>query len=157
MYLKSWSHINFCQRLFHPWLTFQPGVIISESGWMIHLTHRGWVTHICVGNQTIIGSDKGLSPGRRQAIIWTNVGILLVGHSGRNFSEILIEIHPFSFKKMHLKMSSAKFCVKYVALANKALQFTLRFRICPNPIVNNSTRVYAKVWYRAPLLLTYIS
>ena len=33
------------------------------------LTHRGRVTHLCVGNLTIIGSDNGLSPGRRQAII----------------------------------------------------------------------------------------
>ena len=33
------------------------------------LTHWGRVTHICVGNLTIIGSDNGLSPGRRQAII----------------------------------------------------------------------------------------
>ena len=38
---------------------------------------RGRVTHICVGKLTIIGSDKGLSPGRRQAIIQTNDGILL--------------------------------------------------------------------------------
>ena len=30
------------------------------------------MTHICVGNLTIIGSDNGLSPSRRQAIIWTN-------------------------------------------------------------------------------------
>ena len=69
---------------------------------------------ICVGNQTIIGSDKGLSPGWRQAIIWTNAGILLVGHLRRNFSEILIEIHKFSFRKMYLNMSSAKwrpFCL----------------------------------------------
>ena len=28
---------------------------------------------------TIIGSDNGLSPGRRQAIIRTNVEILLIG------------------------------------------------------------------------------
>ena len=35
-----------------------------------HLTHWGLVTHICVTKQTIIGSDNGLSPGRRQAIIW---------------------------------------------------------------------------------------
>ena len=28
---------------------------------------------------TITGSDNGLSPGRRQAIIWTNDGILLIG------------------------------------------------------------------------------
>ena len=43
-------------------------------------------------NQTIIGSDNGLSPGRRQAIIETNDGILLIGSLGRNFSEISIEI-----------------------------------------------------------------
>ena len=72
------------------------------------LTHWGRVTHICVGNLTIIGSDNGLSPGRRQAIIWTNVGILLIGPLGSNFSEMLIEIHTFSFKKIHLKMSSGK-------------------------------------------------
>ena len=72
------------------------------------------MTHICVSKLTIIGSDNGLSPGRRQAIIWTNAGILSIGTLGKNFSEILSEIHAFSFKKMHLKMSSAKwrpFCL----------------------------------------------
>ena len=71
------------------------------------LTHWGWVTNICVGNLTIIGSDNGLSPGRRQAIIWTNDGILLIGPLRTNFSEILIGIHTFSSRKMHMKMSSA--------------------------------------------------
>ena len=47
---------------------------------------------MCVGKLTIIGSDSGLSPGRRQAIIWANAGILLIGHLGINFSEILIDI-----------------------------------------------------------------
>ena len=78
------------------------------------LTHWGRVTHICVGNLTIIGLDNGLSPGRHQAIIWTNAGILLIGPWGTNFSEILIDIHTFSFKKIHFKMSSAKwrpFCL----------------------------------------------
>ena len=37
--------------------------------------------------------------------LWTNAGILLVEPSGTNFSGILIEIHTFSFKKMHVKMS----------------------------------------------------
>ena len=72
------------------------------------LTHWGRVTHICVGKLTIIGSDNGLSPGRRQALIWTNAGILLIGPLGTNFSDILIRIQTFSFKKMLLKMSSAK-------------------------------------------------
>ena len=56
------------------------------------LTHWGRVTHICVSKLTIIASDNGLSPGRRQAIIWTNAGILLIGPLGTNFSEISIEI-----------------------------------------------------------------
>ena len=72
------------------------------------LTHWGRVTHICVGKLTIIGSDNGLSPGRRQAIIWTNAEISLIEPFRTNFSEILIGIQTFSFKKMHLKMSSAK-------------------------------------------------
>ena len=71
------------------------------------LTHWGGVTHICVNKLTIIGSDNGLSPDRCQAIIWTNAGILSIGPLGTKLSEILIAIHIFSFKKMHLKMSSA--------------------------------------------------
>ena len=63
------------------------------------LTHWGRVTHICVGNLTIIGSDNGSSPDQRQAIIWTNAGLLLIGPLGTNFSEILIEILTFSLKK----------------------------------------------------------
>ena len=66
------------------------------------------MTYIYVGELTIIGSDNGLSPGRRQAIIRTNAGILLIEPLGTNFSEILIGIQRFSFKKMLLKMSSAK-------------------------------------------------
>ena len=81
---------------------------------MIDLTHWSRVTHICVSKFIIIGSDNGLSPGRRQAIIWTNAGILLIGPLGTKFSEIIIAIHWFSFKEMHLKMSSGKwrpFCI----------------------------------------------
>ena len=72
------------------------------------LTHWGRVTHICVGINTNNGSDNGLSPGRRQAIIWTNAGMLLIEPLGTNFSGILSEIHTFSFKKKHFKTSSAK-------------------------------------------------
>ena len=66
------------------------------------------MTHTCVSEIIIISSDNGLSPGRRQAIIWTNAGILLIGPLGINFCEMLIESHSFSFKKMRLKVSSAK-------------------------------------------------
>ena len=59
-------------------------VLIQEccnwnNTYLSHLYHWGRVTHICVGNLTIIGSDNGLSPNRRQAIIWTNARILLIG------------------------------------------------------------------------------
>ena len=76
------------------------------------------MTHKCVSKQTIIGSVNGLSPRRRQAIIWT-IGILLIGRLGTKFNEILIEIQIFSFKKMHLKMSSGKwrsFCLGLTVL-----------------------------------------
>ena len=54
--------------------------------------------HICASKLTVIGSDSGLSPGRRQAIIWTNAGVLLIGPLKTNFSELLIEIYAFLFK-----------------------------------------------------------
>ena len=81
------------------------------------------MTHICVGNLTNIDSDNGLSPGRLQAIIWTNAGLLLIGPLGTNFNEILIEILTFSLKKMRLKVSSAKrrpFCLGL----NKSMQLS---------------------------------
>ena len=69
------------------------------------LIDRGRVTHICVGNLAIIGSDNCLSPGRCHAIIWTDAGILLIGPSETDFNEILIKNHTFSFKKIYLTMS----------------------------------------------------
>ena len=64
-----------------------------------------WCIYTSV-NYTIIGSDNGLLPGRHQATVWTNTGILLIGPLGINFNEILIEVYMFSLRKMHLKMSS---------------------------------------------------
>ena len=78
------------------------------------LTHWGRVMYICVSKLTSIGSDNGLSPGRRQAIIRSNAGIALIGPFETNCSEILIEVQTFSLKKIRLKMSSAKcrpFCL----------------------------------------------
>ena len=72
------------------------------------------MTHKYVSDLTSIGSDNGFSPGRRQAIIRTNAGILLIRPLGTNFSELLVEILIFLFKKMRLKVSSAKrrpFCL----------------------------------------------
>ena len=95
--IRAWISSDTDGLITHPYPNFNSG-----------LTHWGRVTHICVGNLTIIGSYNGLSPERRQAIIWTNAGILLIGPLGTNFSEFFIAIHTFSFNKTHLKMSSAK-------------------------------------------------
>ena len=46
------------------------------------------MTHICVVSKlAIIGSVNALLSGRRQAIIWTNVGILFIWPLGTNFTE----------------------------------------------------------------------
>ena len=68
------------------------------------------MTHIGISKLTIIGLDNGLSPGRREVIIWTNTVILFIRPRGTNFNKIAIEIQMFSLKKMRFKMSSAKCC-----------------------------------------------
>ena len=98
------------------WIRWGGNVLenISSSVAPGDLSHWGRVTHTCVSNLAIIASDNGLSPGRRQTIIWINAGIVLIEPLGSNFHEILIGIHTFSFNKMHFKMSSAKqgpFCL----------------------------------------------
>ena len=83
---------------------------VSRGRWVknwpvfVLLTHWGRVTHICVSNLTIIVSDNGLSPGRRQAIIL----YCLLDPFVTYFSEILVEIHTFWLKKMTFKMPSGK-------------------------------------------------
>ena len=93
--------------------------------WLDTLTHWGRVMHICISKLTIIGSDNGLWPGQHQAIIWTNAGILLIQTLRTNFSEILSTTHTSSFKKMLLKMSSAKWrycCLGLSVLTNHVSQ-----------------------------------
>ena len=70
----------------------------------IQLIEAEWRIYASV----IIDSDNGLSPGRRHAINWTNAIILLIWPLETNFSEILIQIQTFSFKKLHSKRSSSK-------------------------------------------------
>ena len=68
---------------------------------------------------------------RRQAIIWTNAGILSIGPFRTNFSEILIEIYTFSLMKMHWKISSAKsrpFCLG-LNMLTKLLSIEWKIRV----------------------------
>ena len=86
-------------------------MILTLFSWDIlaqYSTHWGQVTHISVSKLTIIGSDNGLSAGRRQANIWTNDGLLPTGALGTYFSEILIKIQIFWLKKTHLNICCLK-------------------------------------------------
>ena len=84
------------------------------------------MTHLYVNELTIIGSENGLAPDRCQAIIWTNVGILLIETMEKNFSEFLIEIHALHLKKK-LKMLSGRwqpFCLRLKVLIVKGFALT---------------------------------
>ena len=73
----------------------------------MYLIEAVWRIYASV-NRAIIGPENALSPDRRQAIIWTDDGILLIGPLGTNVSEIVDKIHAFSFRKLRSKMSSGK-------------------------------------------------
>ena len=108
--------------------TLQIGILI----WRGSSTHKGRVTYICVGNLTTIASEDDLLPSWHQAFIWTCAGILLIKPLRTNFSDILMEIHIFSFTNMQLNMSSIKgwpFCLvlNVVMLANITFPRTWRF------------------------------
>ena len=70
----------------HIWVLYNFGHRASLEMVVEGLTHWGQVMHICICKLASIVSDNGLSPGQRQAIIWTNTGILFIGPSGTNFS-----------------------------------------------------------------------
>ena len=135
----TWCYRIMCFFVISPAIFWLFSFHLCGDNRMSGLTHWGRVTHICVSKLRTIGSDNGLSPGRRQAIIWTHAGILLIGPLGTNFSEILIEIPTFSFKKMRLKVPSAKwrpFCVGLNVLTHYCLLLT-RLAYCRGYIHSN--------------------
>ena len=94
------------------------------------LIHWGRVTHMCAGKLTIVGAGNGFSPRRRHTIVWSKVKILLTVPLGTNFSELLIIIQIFSFKKMHLITSCANwrpFCLGLSVLSNT--------HVCPGSLL----------------------
>ena len=101
---KGWTQPNLKKLLSHPTSTII-GTGIMKLDWLNHWIR---VMHVCFSKLTITNSDNSLSPRRRQAIIWTSARISLIGPLGTNFDEISIEIHTFSFKKIHMKMSPGK-------------------------------------------------
>ena len=105
---------------YHEWIC--SSFIASKH---ILLTPWGRMTHICTSKLLIIGSGNGLAHVWHQAVIWTSVGILSTGSSGTNCSESWIKMQQFSFKKMQLNISSAKwrsFCLGLYVLKNWDLE-----------------------------------
>ena len=108
---------NKCEfRIFILVRWISPSVVWKKK-WICNMppTHRGRVTHICANklDNPSLAQIIGLSPARRQAIIWTNADILWNRFYGTISIGILIESRAFSFKK-HFKMSSTKwlsFCL----------------------------------------------
>ena len=123
---------------------------IVQYNYFNSLTICGRVTHMCVGKLTIIVSDNDLSPGRRQAIIWTNAGILLIGPLGTNFSEISIGIHTFSLQKCLWKCRLRN-GVHFVSSVNVLTHRGRMTHICEN---NSSppSATYMRQWTRSALV-----
>ena len=115
---------TYLRSCYHPLLLYHK---ISQQI-LLHLTHWDRVTHIC-DTKLNIGSNNGLSPGLRQSIIWTNDGILLIRTIGANFSEILIKIDIFPFKKLHLKLSSGNW--RPFSLGLNVLSYTYTYTCTP--------------------------
>ena len=87
-----------------------------------NLTHWGWVMHTCISKRTNIGSDNGLPPGRRQAIIWTKAGILLIEPFVINCSEIFV-----------LRLLNSRFQKTAIYITNFEKHFTTNDCLVPHP------------------------
>ena len=89
---RSWDRViflSYLSRVIGLTQAEKSPLTITEAKWRI----------ICVSKLSIIGSDNGLLPGQRQTIIWTNAGVLFIWPLETNFSEIVIKIKIFKFKK----------------------------------------------------------
>ena len=107
-YLTIYSVLNKClmdPNFSFPWI-FSFRIWIWSD--VCCLTHWGRVMHICVGILPVIGSDSGLSPGRHQAIIWTNAKILLIWPVETNFSEILFRNSNIFIQEIALERVAPK-------------------------------------------------
>ena len=100
---------SICGTTRPQWVNNIPYCILIGTSWGVScecLTHWGWVTHICVGKLTISGSDNGLSPGRHQAIIWTNAGILLIGHLGTGLGS-----NTYLYLQIQIQIQIRRICI----------------------------------------------
>ena len=110
-------------------------------------------------NWVSIGSDNGLSPVRRQAIIWTYTEFLSIGLLATKFSKFLIKIENYSSQKLYFKLSSAKwwpFCLglnMLIPVEYVPSNYGLKYRTESDHMiyaVSNDTQVsYIKLYYHS--------
>ena len=117
-----------------------------QSCWLfcnlwLYFTHLRLLPHTCLSELSSIGSGDGLSHLWHQAITWNNTGLLSIGLLGTNFSEIWIRILSFSFKEMHLKLSSA-----YIAAILSRRRWVKEFAM----ITSKSSQQYRDHFVYAP-------
>ena len=96
------------QEVKYPWQgSWSNGAAHRDPGGG-YLTHWGQETHICISKISIIGSDNGLLPGPLHYLnqCWDIDNFTPRNKLWYNINRKLI--HFYSFKKMHLKMSSGK-------------------------------------------------
>ena len=146
--------LNFVDH--HTWVKILVAMTGTSKQVLYHLTHWGWVPSHYLSLKK--KKKKGEAWQRLWILefqvslrycssepIWAYAIILSIGPLGTHLSEILIEIlsHTFSFKKMHLKMSSTKLaailsqpqCVSQVIATYRKISDIRRTK-SPNVIVS---------------------
>ena len=97
--IQQWN-LNHNTTIFHPTNEVEKVFSVQWRPFCVVLTHWGRVTQMCVSKLTIIDPDDGLAPTRRQAIIWTDAGILFIDPLGTHFSKISKFIYFHSIKRI---------------------------------------------------------
>ena len=114
MALPSDNNRNWYLNFGHRCLINDLGISPQPSGfalglwWASQVVNETTMTSILVSISIIIIGSDNVSCERRQAIIWTNAGMMFIGSLETYFREILIEMHTSLFNKMHLNMSCGK-------------------------------------------------
>ena len=115
VYRILWRHVILrVKKLIEYWLQYQQHgrencceIYVNSSPLVLHVWNRMYASVSWV----IFGSGNGLLPVLHQAITCINSVLLSTELRGTNFSDIWIGILPFSFKKIHLNVSSAKLVI----------------------------------------------
>ena len=98
--LQCYIGSRWCCRSLAKWQTVEKNLFnwyIATTSYKRLIVEAKWCMYASV-KEPSFDSENDLAPGRRQAILWTNAGILLIGPLETNFSEIIIGIQQFSFK-----------------------------------------------------------